>query len=78
MVCAAWIRSVHLDAPRQRDGQRLVSGTADPSMVKQDNSSNGCVDTTGQSSDPFLTVFLRADLDFVGLNFNHGVLFFSV
>ena len=45
-------RSVHLDAPGQRRGQRPVSGTADPGVVKQDKSSGGSVDTTGRSSDP--------------------------
>ena len=42
----AWTRSVHLDAPGQRHGQQPVSGTADPGVVKQDNSSRGSVDTT--------------------------------
>ena len=30
----AWTRSVHLDAPGQRHGQQLVSGTADPGVVR--------------------------------------------
>ena len=42
----AW--SVHLDTP----GQRHVSGTADPGVVKQDKSSGGSVDTTKTRSDP--------------------------
>ena len=41
----AWTRSVHLDAPGQRHGQRPISRTADPG-VKQDKSSRGSVDTT--------------------------------
>ena len=43
---------MYLDAPGQRHGQRPVSGTADPGVVKQDKSSGGSVDTTRQSSDP--------------------------
>ena len=45
-------RSVHLDAPGQRHGQQLVSGTADPGVVKQDKSSRGSVDTTKTPSGP--------------------------
>ena len=48
----AWTRSVQLDAPGQRHGQQPVSGTADPGVVKQDNSSRGSVDTTKTRSDP--------------------------
>ena len=48
----AWTRSVHLDAPGQRHGQQLVSGTADPGVVKQDKSSGGSVDTTKTRLDP--------------------------
>ena len=48
----AWTRSVHLDAPGSRHGQQPVSGTADPGVVKQDNSSRGSVDTTKTHSDP--------------------------
>ena len=48
----AWTRSVHLDAPGQRHGQKPVSGTADPGVVKQDKSSRGSVDTTKTRSDP--------------------------
>ena len=43
-----WTRSVHLDTP----GQQPVSGTADPAVVKQDNSSRGSVDTTKTCSNP--------------------------
>ena len=48
----AWTWSVHLDAPGQRHGQKLVSRTADPGVVKQDKSSRGSVDTTKTRSDP--------------------------
>ena len=48
----AWTRSVHLDAPGQRQGQQPVSGTADPGVVKQDKSSRGSVDTTKTRSGP--------------------------
>jgi hypothetical protein len=48
----AWTRSVHLDGPGQRHGQQLVSGTADPGVVKQDKSSRGFVYTTQTRSDP--------------------------
>ena len=41
----AWTQSVHLDAPGQQHGQQLVSGTADPGVVKQDKSSRGSVGT---------------------------------
>ena len=44
--------SVHLDAPGQRQGQQSVSGTADSTVVKQDKSSRGSVDTTIASTDP--------------------------
>ena len=45
-------RSVHLDALGQRHGQQPVSGTADPGVVKQDNSSRGSVDTPKTRSGP--------------------------
>ena len=45
-------RRGYVDAPGQRHGQRPVSGTADPRVVKQDKSSGGSVDTTRQTSDP--------------------------
>ena len=48
----AWTRSVHLDAPGQRQGQQPVSGTANPGIVKQDKSSRGSVDTTKTRSEP--------------------------
>ena len=48
----AWTWSVHLDAPGQRHGQQPVSGTAEPGVVKQDNSSRGSVDTTKPCWDP--------------------------
>ena len=48
----AWTRSVHLDAPGQRHGQQPVAGTADPGVVKQDESSTGSVDMTKTRSDP--------------------------
>ena len=48
----AWTRSVHLDAPGQQHEQQLISGTADPGVVKQDKSSRGSVDTTKTRSDP--------------------------
>ena len=34
VVFAAWIRSLHLNAPSQRHGQRPFFGKADPSVVK--------------------------------------------
>ena len=46
------IENVHLDAPGQRHGQQPVSGTTNPRVVKQDNSSRGSVDTTKTRSDP--------------------------
>ena len=48
----AWTQSVHLDAPGQRHGQKPVSGTAEPGVVKQDKASRGSVDTTKTRSDP--------------------------
>ena len=38
--------------PPPTHGQQSVSGTADPGVVKQDNSSGGSVDTTKTRSDP--------------------------
>ena len=76
VVCAAWIPSVHLDAPSQRHGRQPVSWTTDPTIVKHDNSSRGSVDTTRESSDTFLTVLRWVHFDSVGLNFNYGVVFF--
>ena len=52
LASSAWTRCLYPDAPGQRHGQRPVSGTADPRVVKQDKSSRGSVDTTRQSSDP--------------------------